>query len=62
MWLSGLNRATGSVMGHASAQAARQYQAMMTEGARQMVKLWTGSLIAPPAAKKRARRKRKTKR
>jgi hypothetical protein len=62
LWLSGFNRAAGYARGHASAHAARQYQAMMSEGTRQMMRLWTAGLLAAPTTKKPTRRKKLNKR
>ena len=59
IWLSGFNRAANSARGHASAEASRQYQALMAEGTRQWLRLWSGGLDATPKANKRPARRRK---
>ena len=59
MWLSTFNRAANTARGHASAQATRQYQAMVTEGTRQFVRLWAAGFLTPPVKKPTRRRKAK---
>lgn len=54
MWLSGANSVLGSARGHASAEAKRQTAAMMKQGTKQMMDMWTGA--ATPA--KRTRKKK----
>ncbi len=56
MWLSGANSVFGSVRGHASTEAKRQTAAMMKQGVKQMLDMWTGAAV--PA---RRTRKKKTK-
>jgi len=56
MWLSGANAVLGSARSRATAQAKRQATTMMSEGARQVVRLWSGALIAAPRRKKRKTR------
>jgi hypothetical protein len=58
MWLSGANAAIGSARGRATAESKRQANAMVTEGTKQMIDLWTGAL-AMPATTTRSKRKRK---
>jgi hypothetical protein len=55
-WLSGANAMLGSARGHAMSSARRQSQAMMAEGARQWVSLWTGGLAGKPTRTRRKRR------
>jgi hypothetical protein len=55
MWLSGANTILGSMRGQANAQAKRQTTAMMKEGTKQMLDLWSG---APTPSKKRTRKKK----
>ena len=56
MWLSGANAVLGSARSRATAQAKRQATTMISEGARQVVRLWSGALIAAPRRKKRKTR------
>ena len=58
MWLSGANAAIGSARGRATAESKRQANAMVTEGTKQMIDLWTGAL-AMPAPTTRSKRKPK---
>jgi hypothetical protein len=56
LWLSGANAIVGSARGRSTAEAKRQTAAIMAEGTKQMVRFWTGGLIAPaPRKKKRSR-------
>ena len=41
MWLSGANAVSGAARSRASAEGKRQAAAMMSEGAKQMVRFWT---------------------
>ena len=56
MWLSGANTMLGSARAQATAQAKRQTAAMMTEGANQMIRFWSGAPGAPTTRKKRKSR------
>jgi hypothetical protein len=56
MWLSGANAVMGSARSRATAEAKRQASAIMAEGTRQMVRFWTGGLIASTARKKKKSR------
>jgi hypothetical protein len=56
MWLSGANAVMGSARSRATAEAKRQAAAIMAEGTKQMVRFWTGGLIAPTARKKKKSR------
>ena len=56
MWLSGANAVLGAARSRATAQAKRQATTMISEGARQVVRLWSGALIAAPRRKKRKTR------
>ena len=58
MWLSAYNRAANTARGHATAQATRQYHAMMSEGTRQWLRLWSGASLAPTPTKKVTRRRK----
>jgi hypothetical protein len=63
IWLSGLNSVAHASRGQAAAEASRQYQALMAEGTRQWLRLYSGGLLASPTSKKSpARRKRSTRR
>lgn len=57
MWLSGANAAIGSARGRATAESKRQANAMVTEGTKQMLDLWTSALTLPA----KSRRKRASK-
>jgi len=57
MWLSTANRIAGSLRSQAAAQAKRQVKAAVTEATNENIKLWS-SAATPPAAKKKATRKR----
>jgi hypothetical protein len=52
MWLSGANAVMGSARSRATAESKRQAAAMLAEGTKQMIRFWTGGLIAPTARKK----------
>lgn len=52
MWLSGANAVMGSARGRATAEAKRQATAIVAEGTKQTVRLWTGKLTAPKPRKK----------
>jgi hypothetical protein len=56
MWLSGANAVVGSARGRATAEAKRQAATMMAEGAKQMVRFWSGVLVAPSPRKKKKSR------
>ena len=59
MWLSGLNTAINSAHGHVAAELQRQARATMAAGMQQMLRFWSGGLLAPtPSRKKPARRRR----
>jgi hypothetical protein len=56
MWLSGANAVVGSARSRATAEAKRQTATMMAAGAKQMVRFWSGALVAPrPWKKKKSR-------
>ena len=59
MWLSGANAVWGAARGRATGAARRQSQTIMENGAREMMKLWSGGFAAA-SAKPPRRRKRKT--
>jgi hypothetical protein len=56
MWLSGANAVMGSVRSRATAEGKRQAAAIMAEGTKQMIRFWTGGLVAPAPRKKRRSR------
>jgi hypothetical protein len=56
MWLSGSNAVLGSARSRTTAQAKRQATTMMSDGAKQVVRFWSGALIAAPRRKKRKSR------
>jgi hypothetical protein len=55
-WLSAANTAASTARAGATAEAKRQTNALMTEGARQVAAFWAGAL-APPAAKRGKKRR-----
>jgi len=55
MWLSGANAAIGSARGRATAESKRQANALVTQGAKQMIDLWTGALTLPTKPKRKRR-------
>ena len=59
MWLSGLNTATNSARGHMAAEMQRQTRQMMTAGTQQMLRFWSGGLLAAPLSKKKPARRRR---
>jgi hypothetical protein len=54
MWLSGANAVIGSARSRATAETKRQANALITQGTKQMIDLWTNALT-PPAKPKRKR-------
>lgn len=56
MWLSNANRVAGMARGRMTAEAKRAASSAMTEGARQMLTVWTDGLTTTKPAKKRKRR------
>jgi len=57
MWLSGGNAVLGAARGRAAAEGKRQAATiMMSHGAKQMARLWSGALMAPPPRKKKKSR------
>jgi hypothetical protein len=56
MWLSGANAVLGAARGRATAEGKRQAASMMSHGAKQMTRFWSGALLAPrPRKKKKSR-------
>jgi hypothetical protein len=53
MWLSGANAVMGSARSRATAEGKRQAAVIMAEGTKQMVRFWTGGLMAPAPRKKK---------
>ncbi len=58
LWLSAANSWAGAARGFWSAEMQRQQTAMMNEMTRQMLRLWTGAWLVPPAAERRPRQRR----
>jgi hypothetical protein len=56
MWLSGANALMGSARSRTVAEAKRQTSTFAAEGTRQMIKFWTGGMIATPKRKRRKSR------
>jgi hypothetical protein len=56
MWLSGANAVMGSARSRATAEGKRQAAVIMAEGTKQMVRFWTGGLMAPAPRKKKKSR------
>jgi hypothetical protein len=56
MWLSGANAVLGAARSRATAEGKRQATTMMSHGAKQMARLWSGALTAPPPRKKKKSR------
>jgi hypothetical protein len=53
MWLCGANAVMGSARSRATAEGKRQAAVIMAEGTKQMVRFWTGGLMAPAPRKKK---------
>lgn len=58
IWLSGANRAAGSLRGRAANGAKRHAAAVTSTVSRQIFDFWTGGLAPRAPAKKRARKRR----
>ena len=56
MWLSGANAVMGSARSRATADTKRQAATVMAQGAKQIARLWSGALMAPPSRKKKKSR------
>jgi len=56
MWMSGANAVLGSARARAAGHVKRQSTTMMTEGARQMIRFWSGGYLSPATRKKRKSR------
>jgi hypothetical protein len=56
MWLSGANAVMGSARSRVAAESKRQAAAMLAEGTKQMVRLWTAGLTPPTPRKKKKSR------
>jgi hypothetical protein len=56
IWLSTANRAAGSLLGHASAQAKRQMRTATTEATNETIRLWSAAGL-PPTPKKKPRQR-----
>ena len=55
MWMSGANAVMGAARSRVTAEGKRQATAMMSQGAKQMARLWTGALMTAPRKRKRSR-------
>jgi hypothetical protein len=53
MWLSGANAMMGPARSRTVAEARRQSATMMAEGARQILRFWTGGLAVTQTRSKR---------
>jgi len=56
MWMSSANAIVGSTRSRVSAHAKRQATTMMTEGAKQMIRFWSGGYTTTPTRKRRKTR------
>ena len=56
MWLSGANAILGAARSRATAEGKRQAVTMMSQGAKQMARFWSGAWMAPSARKKKRSR------
>ncbi len=56
IWLSNANRVAGAARGRMAAEGKRAASTAMTEGARQMMAVWTDALTPTKPARKRKRR------
>lgn len=55
MWLSGANAVAGTARGRVMAESRRQMATLMTQGTKQMMEFWGGTL--PPQKKKRKKQR-----
>jgi hypothetical protein len=53
MWLSSANAVMGSSRSRATAEGKRQAAVIMADGTKQMIRFWTGGLMAPAPRKKK---------
>ncbi|MGC4062941.1 MAG: hypothetical protein QM749_19715 [Aquabacterium sp.] len=56
MWLSGANAVIGSARSRVTAESKRQANALMAQGTKQMVDLWTSALTIPAKSKRKRKR------
>ena len=56
MWLSGANAVIGSARGRATAESKRQANALMAQGTKQMIDLWTSAMTVPAKPKRKRTR------
>ena len=52
MWMSGANAVLGSARSRVNAEAKRQATTMMTQGAKQMARFWSGAWMTSPPRKR----------
>lgn len=55
LWLTGANTFWGHARSRAIAEAHRQNAMFWSESTKQMMRFWTGELVAPPPRKKKRR-------
>lgn len=53
LWMSGANSVWGHARSRALAEAHRQSALVLTESTKQVMRFWTGGLVAQPARKKK---------
>ena len=58
MWMSGANAAIGHARGQVTAASKRQAAAVMAEGTKQMLRLWSEAPISEPSARHNRQEKR----
>jgi hypothetical protein len=56
MWMSGGNAVLGSARSRALAEGKRQAATIISDGAKQMVRFWSGALMPAPRRKKKKSR------
>jgi hypothetical protein len=56
MWLSGANAVIGSARSRATAASKRQTNALVTQGTKQVIDLWSSALTAPAKPKRKRTR------
>ena len=58
MWLSAWHRAATTARGQGAAHASQQYQAIVNDGTKEMLRFWSGAYLPKPTAAKRLTRRR----
>ena len=53
LWMSGANAVWGHARSRGIAEARRQSAIVLAESTRQMMRFWTGGLVAQPIRKKK---------